>query len=90
MGSGDAPREVYGDGVFPRERALRRSEASPDDRADDDGCIISLVFSPSSLSTDINRRVRGRTDEAVVVVVVVVVVVPGALLSRAPLLELIP
>lgn len=65
----------------PRDRAVGLSEVSPDESAEDDGCIVPLVLvSSSSFSTDTNRRVRGRTAEvdrcAVVVVVSALELIP--------------
>jgi hypothetical protein len=86
MGRGEAPLDVNGDGVAPRDRAVCRSDGRLEDSADD-GRVI-LLFSSSSSLNETKRRVRDRIAEFDREVVFVEA--PGLRLSRRPLLELIP
>lgn len=86
MGRGEAPLDVNGDGVAPRDRAVCRSDARLEDSADD-GRVIPLFSSSSSLN-ETKRRVRDRIAEFDREVVFVAA--PGLRPSRRPLLELIP
>lgn len=85
MGRGEAPLDVNGDGVAPRDRAVCRSDERLEDSADD-GRVVPL-FSLSSLN-ETKRRVRDRIAEFDREVVFVAA--PGLRPSRRPLLELIP